>query len=256
MGTEERYESFVRDHHRPALARRTADSHAGSLLPLLHPGLRLLDLGCGPATITAGLHAGVSPGGMAVGVDRRRDLAGPVPLARADIHRLPFADATFDAVFCCAVLQHVADPPAVLVEAWRVCRPGAVIRLVDADWGGELIHPEDPWLARGTEIQGQLRAGTSRYVGRRLRGLLHAAGFVDAVAVSRTQGGGGPATTSFAEHQATLFEAPAAIERVVNAGIASADEMAAVARAWRRWAADPAATMARHGFEATARKPR
>jgi hypothetical protein len=60
---------------------------------------------------------------------------------------------------------------------------------------------------------------------------------------------------SIAGFQASLFEAPATVDHVVAEGIASADEMAAVARAWHRWGADPAATIARHRFEATARKP-
>jgi len=57
--------------------------------------------------------------------------------------------------------------------------------------GGVLIAPEDPWLERGQEILTSLRRGTSPYVGRQLRGLLHAAGFIEVEAMARGTGGGG-----------------------------------------------------------------
>jgi SAM-dependent methyltransferase len=248
------YERRVNQQHRPSHARRTARSHAAFLLPLLQPGHRVLDIGCGPGSITAGLHEAVGPDGVAIGLDRRPG-PGPVPFACGDLHRLPFPDTSFDAVFLCAVLQHVPDPLAALVEARRVCRPGAVIGVADADWGGELVTPEDAWIERGTEILEQLRAGTDPRVGRQLRGLLHRAGFAEAVATASGRGGGGPGTVAFAEFQASLFEPPEVIQRVTGQGIASAADMKAVAAAWRRWGAEPGATIARHWFEATARVP-
>jgi SAM-dependent methyltransferase len=189
---------------------------------------------------------------MVVGVDLDPGPAG-LPLVRADIHALPFADGSFDAVFMCAVLQHVADPLLALFEARRVARPGAVIGVADADWGGSLIAPEDRWLARGQQILARLRAGTSPHVGRQLRGLLHAAGFIDVHVAARGTGGGGPGCCAEAEFQASFFEAPPVIDRVTELGLASPDDMASIATAWRRWGADPAATAARHWFEAVAR---
>jgi SAM-dependent methyltransferase len=248
------YGRFLRERHRPAHGRRTARSHAAFLLPRLSPGDRVLDLGCGPGSITAGLGEAVGPAGVAIGLDLDPGPA-PVPLVRGDATRLPLATAAVDAVFVCAVLQHLADPLALLREARRVCRPGAVIGVADADRGGALVAPADPWLDRGQEILDRLRDGTDIHVGRRLRGLLHEAGFVDAVATARGTGGGGPGSAAAAEWEAAAFEAPAAVAAVVERGIATAGEMAEVAAAWRRWGADPGATLARHWFEATARAP-
>jgi SAM-dependent methyltransferase len=229
-------------------------SHGGFFVPELRPGDRLLDLGCGPASITVGLREAVCPGGSAVGVDLHPGPAA-LPLARADVGHLPFPDATFTAVFACAVLQHLARPADVLTEAARVCRPGAVIGVADADWGGALVVPEDTWLDRGLAIQERLRPGTSVRVGRHLRGLLHDAGFVDAAVTVRAHGGGGPDTAAVAERQAAIFEAPATVELAVAEGIATADEMAAVSTAWRRWGAHPSAVHTGYWFEAVARKP-
>jgi SAM-dependent methyltransferase len=245
------YERFLRDRHRPAQARRTAESVAAFFLLHLCAGDRVVDLGCGPASVTAGLAAAVGPSGLAVGVDLDPGPA-PVPLVRADIHCLPIPDRSVDAVFMCAVLQHVADPLQPLLEARRIARPGAVIGVADADWGSALIAPDDPWLQRGHEILTELRAGTSPYVGRELRGLLTAAGFVDVHVTARGRGVGGPACVDEAAFQAAFFDAPAAIDMVLDRGIASSDEMTAIAAAWRRWGAHPAATIARHWFEAAA----
>ncbi len=253
MDTEERYRRFKRDRHRPAHARRTAATHAAFFLPLVRPGDRLVDLGCGPGSVTAGLADAVGPTGVAIGVDVD---PGPrsVPLVRADIHALPFPAASVDAIFMCAVLQHVADPAAPLREARRIARPGAVIGIADADWGSAIVAPDDPWLATGQQILAALRVGTSPNVGRDLRGLLHAAGFVDARVTARATGGSDGCAAQGA-FEAAFFEAPVAVEVVTARGLASARDMAAIAAAWRRWGQDPAATSARHWFEATARTP-
>ena len=188
MDVEERFRQFRRQRHRPAHARRTARSVAAFFLPLLRPGDRVVDLGCGPGSVTAGFAEAVGPTGCAVGVD-----VDPGPRAgaarRADIHALPFPDRSVDAIFMCAVLQHVGDPVRPLLEARRVARPGAVIGVADADWGSAIVAPDDPWLDMGQHLLTALRAGTSPYVGRDLRGLLHAAGFVDARVTARSTGG-------------------------------------------------------------------
>ena len=62
------------------MAGRTALARAGSLLPHLRPGMRVLDAGCGPGTITLGLADAVAPGGSVVGVDAE---PSQVELARA-----------------------------------------------------------------------------------------------------------------------------------------------------------------------------
>ena len=149
------YEAWLRQVHRPAQARRTAERSAAFLLPHLHPGVRLLDAGCGPGVITLGLAEAVATG-EAIGIDTspeaiasacatasslgRRD----VRFLTADVTALPFADASFDAVFCHAVLQHLRDPLSALREFRRVLSPGGVIGVADADIDGSIIAPSDP----------------------------------------------------------------------------------------------------------------
>jgi ubiquinone/menaquinone biosynthesis C-methylase UbiE len=95
-----------------------------------HAGMRVIDLACGPGTLSRRLAKSVSPGGEVVGVDLA---PGMIELARAsipgarfevmDIERLEFADGSFDAAACGHGLQFAPDLAAALSEARRVLRP-------------------------------------------------------------------------------------------------------------------------------------
>ena len=52
---------------------------------------------------------------------------------------IPFEDDYFDAIICNAVLEHVADPQAVMAEFARVCRPGGFLYLAVP-----FMQPEHP----------------------------------------------------------------------------------------------------------------
>jgi SAM-dependent methyltransferase len=93
------------------------------------PGEHILDAGCG-----TGRHLGAltAAGARAIGIDFSAGMLAAAhvrepstPLARVDLQRaLPFADATFDAVLCAFVAEHLADLGLPLREQRRVLRPG------------------------------------------------------------------------------------------------------------------------------------
>ena len=119
------------------LERRNAADCAAHLLPHLRPGMRLLDLGCGPGTISVGLADAVAPGEL-YGIDMEPsqvEMAGAAASAgghanarfrTGDVANLPFDDAAFDVAHCHALLNHVPDTRAVLAEAKRVLKPGGL----------------------------------------------------------------------------------------------------------------------------------
>ena len=153
-------DTYLHGHHDSVLRShrwRTAENSAGYLLPRLKASARVLDVGCGPGTITADLAARVPDGGV-VAIDAAADV---LDLARAeagrrgqanvrfevgDVYELGFEDASFDVVHAHQVLQHLSDPVAALREMRRVGRPGGLVAARDGDYGGFIWFPEDPEL--------------------------------------------------------------------------------------------------------------
>ena len=117
-------DTYLHGHHDSVLRShrwRTAENSAGYLLPRLPADARVLDVGCGPGTITADLAARV-PDGQVTGIDAAGDV---LALARqeaerrgqanvrfdvGDVYDLGFDDGTFDVVHAHQVLQHLSDP--------------------------------------------------------------------------------------------------------------------------------------------------
>ena len=172
------------------LTLRTADKEGAFFLPYLRPGMRVLDLGCGPGSITLGLAEKVAPGEV-VGVDLQ-----PLQVAQAqalsaargitnvrfevaDVYRMPFPDGSFDAVFAHVVLMHLREPVRALAEIRRVLRPGGVVGVRDCDWGGRIHAPMtsllEQWYALTVRIR--QRNGGDPFMGRQHRRLLLDAGF-------------------------------------------------------------------------------
>src|SRR2546423_15627649 len=97
------------------------------------PGMRVLDIACGPGTLSRPIAAQVAPDGEVCGIDLA---PGMIELARAsgipnatfevmDMERLTWPDASFDAGACGHGLQFVPDLVMALREAHRVLRPRA-----------------------------------------------------------------------------------------------------------------------------------
>ncbi len=172
------------------MAARNVREHAAFMLDRLRPGLRLLDVGCGPGVMTAELAARVAPaetvgvdrsgGQFAVGRERARQTGlTNLRLLEADAERLPFDDGGFDVVFSHALLEHVAEPVTVLREFARVLAPGGLLAVASPDWGGFLISPPTPTASAALERYEALQRehGGNPRVGRQLSADTVAAGF-------------------------------------------------------------------------------
>jgi SAM-dependent methyltransferase len=175
---------------------------AGALVELLHhdtaypPGSRVLEVGCGVGAQTLPL-AQRSPAAHFTSLDRsaaslaaaqrRVQQAGLLNVAflQADLFALPFAPASFDHVFVCFVLEHLAQPQEALERLKQVLRPGGTLAVIEGDHGSTYFYPES---AAAQEVIAclvalQQRAGGNALIGRQPYPLLVAAGFAQ-VAVS------------------------------------------------------------------------
>ncbi len=175
--------------------RRLRDQ-ASSLAELLHwdtaypAGSRVLEAGCGVGAQTVTLAAN-SPGARIAAIDvsaaslaeaaeavRKAGLAN-VTLQQADIFDLPFAPASFDHVFVCFVLEHLARPVAALQALKEVLKPGGSITVIEGDHGSTYFHPHSAYAQRAVQclVDLQAQAGGNALIGRQLYPLLRDAGF-------------------------------------------------------------------------------
>jgi SAM-dependent methyltransferase len=175
---------------------------AGTLVDLLHSdttyprGSAVLEAGCGVGAQTVTL-ARRSPDARFTSVDvsadsiaesrRRVQRAGltNVELRQADILDLPFESESFDHVFVCFVLEHLARPVEALMALNRVLRPGGTTTVIEGDHGSAYFHPDSPaaHAAIACQVELQRRAGGNALIGRQLHPLMVEAG-LDAVHVS------------------------------------------------------------------------
>ncbi|HEY0507729.1 MAG TPA: methyltransferase domain-containing protein [Blastococcus sp.] len=244
-------DTYTHGHAEPVLQShrwRTAENSAAYLLPSLRPGLDLLDVGCGPGTITVDLAARIAPGRV-VGLDVSAD---PLPEARAaaarsgvevtfqvgDVYALEADDDSFDVVHAHQVLQHLTDPVAALREMARVCRPGGVVAVRDVDYGAFVSFPADPGLDAWLDLYHRVaRAnGAEPDAGRRLLSWAHAAGLRDLSATTSSWCYATPAEREWwGNSWAGRATSSSFAEQAVVYGLATPAELAEVAAAWLRW---------------------
>lgn len=253
--TDRAHETYTHGHHESVLRShrwRTVDNSAAYLAPRLTPGAHVLDVGCGPGTITIDIARRVAPGRV-VGVDAAADV---VETARAaaneagianlevrvdDVYGLDARDCSFDVVHAHQVLQHLADPVAALREMRRVCRPGGVVAARDAVYRAMCWFPLDPALDRWLELYCAVAEGNGGEpdAGSRLLGWARAAGCTS-VETSAS-------AWCFATPDERAWWGGLWADRLVGSrlgdqaaerGLASRAELDELAAAWRRWAVD------------------
>ncbi|MBP2323087.1 ubiquinone/menaquinone biosynthesis C-methylase UbiE [Kibdelosporangium banguiense] len=244
---------YTHGHHEAVLRShrsRTAVNSAAYLLPHLRSGLSLLDVGSGPATITADLAEIVAPGrvtaiepvadALAVGESyvAERNLDN-VRFEIADVHTLKYADNSFDVVHAHQVLQHVHDPVGALREMRRVSR--GVVAVRDCDYKSMAWYPElpalDEWMALYQRVA-RHNSGEPN-AGRRLLSWANAAGFAEVTASSSVW-----CYASRAEREwwggmwADRILHTAIAEHAVEYGYATPADLERISAGWREWSAD------------------
>ncbi|GJE83961.1 UbiE family methyltransferase [Phanerochaete sordida] len=239
-----------------AFRTRTVASSAPYLIPYIQPDSRILDVGCGPGSITIDF-ARIAHEGHTTGVDTaaavdtlqkaRADarIAGisNVDFVIGDAHHLPFADGTFDIAHSHQVLQHVADPVAVLREMRRVTKRGGVVACCETDNDVLVYYP----LYEGIEaycrtFKDAIRArGLEPVSGRRVHAWARQAGFDPARMQTSTRNW---VFRTPAERQVwgalnlEIVKKSEYAAVVVQHGLASAEALEEMKEAWRDWVVD------------------
>ena len=238
------HESVLRSH-----SWRTVENSAEYLLPHLAPGQRILDVGCGPGSLTADL-AAHAPGCEMHAIDASAEVIfraiaehGEVAdFATGDVYALDAPDHHYDVVHAHQVLQHLDDPVAALREMTRVTKRGGVVAAHDADYTGMTWTPDVAPLDRWMEIYQAMTAahGHDANAGRHLLGLARAAGFTDVEASA--------SIWCFADEESRAWWSDLSADRVIHSnyrdhalaqGLTTEEELEEIAAAWRAWATDP-----------------
>jgi SAM-dependent methyltransferase len=258
---------YTHGHHEAVLRGhrwRTAENSAGYLLPHLRPGIDLLDLGCGPGTITADLAARVTPGRV-LGVDTSPEVVEQaramgvrgVEFAVGDVYALEVPDATFDVVHAHQVLQHLTDPVAAVAAVARVLRPDGVLAVRDSDYAAFFWSPTNPMLDRWLELYHQLtmRNQVEADAGRHLPAWVRAGGFSDLTLSSSNWTFADPASRDWWGGQwADRVRYSSYATQAVTYGLSDEAELAAIEAGWRRWINEPDAMFVVPSVEIIARR--
>ena len=249
---------YTHGHHEAVLRShrwRTVENSAAYLIPHLASGTSILDIGCGPGTITLDLAARVAPAPV-LGIDvapaaieaaraeRERQGTTNAEFRTADLYALDIDDDTFDIVHAHQVLQHLADPIAALREMRRVCKPGGIVAARDGDYAAFTWYPAVPAMSAWQQMYDVVaRANKGEpNAGRFLLSWAHAAGFApeDVQPGASTWCYATPEDRSWwGELWADRITKSAIAEQAVEIGAATEGELEEMAAAWRRWATDP-----------------
>jgi SAM-dependent methyltransferase len=220
------------------LDRRNAGNCAAYLLPLLKPGMKLLDLGCGPGTITMGLAEAVNPG-EAHGIDMEESqIAMAQVAAEVSNHTntifqvgnalsLPYDDETFDVVHSHAVIMHIPDTKAAMAEARRVLKTGGTLATRDLIGESSFIEPGTEGLREAWTTFTNLMRGNGAHpeIGKEMKAVMLDSGFSDIRCSASFDSYGTPADLAF--YYAFIidwFFSEQLIERVTGLGIASREK--------------------------------
>ncbi len=270
QGTEPSgYTMGYSDEFRQLLDRRSADTHASYLLPRLKPGLRLLDFGCGPGTISVGLAERIAPGELH-GIDMEES---QIELARAaagdgghenmafhvgNVNSLPFEDCFFDVAHCHAVLMHIPDTRAALAEIKRVLKPGGVLASRETVISSSFLEPQPQEIAEAWGVFASLVQGNGGHpnFGKELKGALIEAGFTDVRSGASFDFFSAPEDVAFLHgFISDWFFSPAVVAALTHFGLATQERVELWRRLLGEWRSNPAASGAIAFGEAIAVKP-
>jgi SAM-dependent methyltransferase len=236
-------ESVLRSH-----GSRTVANSAQYLVPHLTSARRILDVGCGPGSLTADI-AAHAPASTVTGIDASADVVAVATAAHrdvadfaaGDVYALDFPDDHFDLVHAHQVLQHLDRPVAALKEMRRVTRPGGMVAVRDADYAGMTWAPDFAGLTEWMRVYQAMTAanGHDANAGRHLLGWVRAAGFGEIDTTASVWCYADPADRRWwSEIWADRILRSSYRTHALDRGLASEEDLEAMAADFRLWAAE------------------
>ncbi len=252
MSSAKKESQYTHGHH-PAVikvhALRTAEKDAHHLLKRLQPGMCLLDVGCGPGTITEGLAQAVAPG-LTIGIDpvnevlqeaRQQNRAHSSPIyIPANTYHLPFGNGVFDAVHLHQVLQHLDKPVLALKEIKRVLKPGGILSLRESDYGSMVAWPRLPLMERWLELYHAVvtHNGADADAGRRIPSWLRESGFNDAELTGDSKLYTGATAQFWGESWSERTIQSSFGKQAIEYKLSTPEEIKNISDSWKKWSGD------------------
>jgi SAM-dependent methyltransferase len=251
------------------MRNRSAAEYADFVLPSIGGGDRVLDVGCGPGSITIGL---AQVAGDVTGIDvddaefadarlyaAERGISN-VEFREGSIYELDRPDASVDVCTLCSMMETLEDPLAGLAEVRRVLKPGGLLGASSIEYGGLILHgPDEPLLRRFYELRLKLweaQGDVHPYRGRELRGSLLTAGFEHVEAwTTYFSYGTEERVRTFGLGRAADCRDDWYVGGITQHGFADQAEIDTLERAWTTWAESPDSFAAFAWGRATARNP-
>lgn len=248
---------YLHGHHASVLRShswRTVENSCPHLLPYLNnPSLKILDVGCGPGTITVDLAARV-PQGFVYAIDpsaeviekaRKHAEEKGVQNVRFEVGDIfswdkldGVSEAGFDIVHAHQVLQHLQEPLGAMKEMKRLVKRGGVLAVRDCDYSAMNWYPEHPGMQKWKDLYINVALGLKAHpnIGKRLHAIALQAGF------PRSDIDASVAAWTFSTPEEREFWCQLWAERTVksdykqralDSGFATEQDLDAIAATWR-----------------------
>jgi len=239
---------------------RTAQNSASYLLGYLTPGMTMLDVGCGPGTLTVDLARRVAPAAV-LGVDVSETVvaeavsygagladatAVSVSFAAADFRLLASAPDSdrgqFQVVHAHQVLQHLREPVAALAAMKSLVRPGGLVAARDADYAGMMWSGGDERMERWRALYLAVTQhnGAEASAGRHLLRWAREAGLDNVEYTTSNWTFCSPGDREWwASLWAERVTSSGLATQAVEYGLAKTADLEDMAEGWRAWALDP-----------------
>ncbi|PWY97018.1 S-adenosyl-L-methionine-dependent methyltransferase [Testicularia cyperi] len=239
-------------------ASRTAENSAAFLIPHLRPDANILDVGCGPGTISASFLPYV-PQGSVKGIDysqhvvdsarkRAAEIDGAMPpnlsFEAASVFELPFADNSFDMVYTHQMLLHLPNAVDAIREMRRVCKTGGIVAIREGDWSVSLVYPECHVLELWKSVAEDVfrTTGAEPNAGRRLITWALEAGY-DSSAITYSSSNqtyaGAPTASWWGQMWADRCRGDEWTRKAIQTGRVTQSDVDLIVRHWIAWSLRP-----------------